>query len=532
MKIIVENHIPYIAGLLEPYAEVAYLDNNEITPDAVADADALVVRTRTRCNEALLLNSRCRFVATATIGTDHIDLNFCHAHGITVANAPGCNAPAVAQYVLAVIARWMDKEGLNASQCSHLTLGIVGVGHVGSIVARWARQLGFNVLLCDPPRARKEGADGFADIHRIAAEAHIITFHTPFTREGEDATFHLCDEALIDEMKHCKLLINSARGGIVDNIALADALECRKIGDAAIDCWENEPHIDSRLLNLAFVATPHIAGYSAEGKRRATAMTVEALNAHFGFNAAVPPVAAPALGAGNVSLKRIAASYNPIADTAMLRRSADNIAEAFESLRNHYHLRHEVPEGRICVFGASSDRIDDSYKADAMRLGELLASAGMHCVNGAGREGVMRAVTDGVLKGGGVAIGVIPQFMVDNGWNYNRLSETIVTADMAERKRLMTDSCDAVVALPGGCGTLEELLEIITRRQLGLFCGDIIILNTGGFFRPLIEMLHRCISENFMRSSHRALWFVANSPEEVMQRLLQKPEIQFIESKY
>ena len=233
MKVIVENHIPYIKSRLEPFAEVLYLPAAEITAEAVRDVDALIVRTRTRCDAKLLSGSRCSFVGTATIGTDHIDLAFCRENGITAVNAPGCNAPAVAQYVHSVIARHMQARGI--TDCHRLTLGIVGVGHVGSIVERWARQLGFKVLLCDPPRARKEGAGAFVPLETIAAEADIITFHTPLTRSGEDATYHMCDEAFIARLSHCSLLMNSARGEIADNAALVAALESGKIGNVAID---------------------------------------------------------------------------------------------------------------------------------------------------------------------------------------------------------------------------------------------------------------------------------------------------------
>ena len=178
MKIIVEKNIPYIQGLLEPFGTVEYLSANEITADTVRDADALFVRTRTKCNAALLEGSRVKFIATATIGTDHIDLPYCREKGITVRNAPGCNAPAVAQYVFATIARWMEGKPMSPRE---LTLGVIGVGNVGKIIVRWARNLGFNVLECDPPRQRAEGGS-FVSLDEIARTADIITFHTPLNR--------------------------------------------------------------------------------------------------------------------------------------------------------------------------------------------------------------------------------------------------------------------------------------------------------------------------------------------------------------
>jgi erythronate-4-phosphate dehydrogenase len=331
MKIVVESHIPYIKGLLEPFGEVSYVETSLIDSSTVSDADALIVRTRTRCDAALLDGSKVKFIGTATIGTDHIDLGYCRDNGITVCNAPGCNAPAVAQYVMSVIGNYMQMRGI--TQTSTLTLGVVGVGHVGSIIARWAKQLGFKVLLNDPPRAEKEYFDCCADLDEVVANSDIITFHTPLTREGRFATWHLCDADFLGKLGKCRLIINAARGGICDNNALQSWN-----GDVAIDCWENEPGISRQLLAKAFVATPHIAGYSSEGKRRATAMIIKAINSHFGINAPVPYVSAPYLGAADVTLAGIMQSYNPLADTAVLKSQPEN----FENLRNHYNLRHEV----------------------------------------------------------------------------------------------------------------------------------------------------------------------------------------------
>lgn len=188
----------------------------------------------------------------------------------------------------------------------------------------------------------------------------------------------------------------------------------------------------------------------------------------------------------------------------------------------------------ICVFAASSSRVDKQYIDAAYGLGQEMTRAGIACVNGGGREGLMRAVSDGVLDGGGRAVGVIPRFMVDNGWQYDRLSEIVVTPDMHTRKQTMAARVDAAVAMPGGCGTLEELLEIITWKQLGLFHKPILIFNVGGFFDPLLEMLERCVAECFMKPSHRRLWHVAQSASEVME-ILSSIDVEAddkVESKY
>lgn len=330
-KIVIESHIPYMKGLLEPFAQVRYLESEDITPQAVRDAHVLLVRTRTRCDAQLLEGSSVRFIGTATIGTDHIDLDYCKHRGITVVNAPGCNAPAVAQWVHSSIAAWLVAR--DVPHHAALTLGIVGVGHVGKIVARWAQELGYRVLLNDPPRALEEGEEGFVPLDCIKAESDIITFHTPIVKQGRFATWHLCDDRFLHESSRCRLLLNAARGGICDNVALS-----RWNGDVAIDCWEHEPAIDLELLAKALIATPHIAGYSCDGKHRGTAMVVEAVNRHFGWNAHPLPAVAPAGGAEHVTLEKIRASYDPLHDTQLLKSTPGD----FEKLRNSYPLRDEV----------------------------------------------------------------------------------------------------------------------------------------------------------------------------------------------
>ncbi|MBP5562228.1 MAG: 4-phosphoerythronate dehydrogenase [Muribaculaceae bacterium] len=329
MKIVIDKHIPYIAGVVEPVADVVYAAAADIDVPLVKDARALIVRTRTRCDATLLDGSSVELICTAAIGTDHIDLDYCRAHGIAVANAPGCNAPAVAQWTLATIARWLDKRHLSPTS---LTLGVVGVGHVGSIVARWAQRAGMSVLRNDPPRAEREDETDFCALNELLEKSDIITFHTPLTREGKHRTFHLCDSDFLASATRCRLLINAARGGILDERAL-DSWN----GDLALDCWENEPRINSDLLQRCFVATPHIAGYSLEGKQRATAAAVRALEHHFGWNLRLPFVP-PGTDDDGLTLADIAASYDPFLDTEALRRDG---GASFEALRNRYTLRHE-----------------------------------------------------------------------------------------------------------------------------------------------------------------------------------------------
>lgn len=346
-RIVIESHIPFVGSQLDGIAEVVRLAPEEITREAVADTEALIVRTRTRCDASLLEGSRVGLVATATIGTDHIDKGYCRSRGIEVVSAPGCNAPAVAQYV------WASVLTLRP-QIEGLTIGIVGMGHVGTIVADWARRLGVRVLPCDPPRKREEACsdfwkglpavpEPFTDLATIAREADIITFHTPHTKEGPDATHHLADEAFFDALKRRPIVINAARGPIVATEAILKAIEAKKISEAVIDCWEGEPRISEALLASAAIATPHIAGYSIEGKQRATAATLRAALRYFGApEARIDAITAPPTGNSGIRItpESILASYNPLKDTATLR--ADFTPAGFEQLRNTYPLRHEL----------------------------------------------------------------------------------------------------------------------------------------------------------------------------------------------
>ncbi|MCH5215395.1 MAG: 4-phosphoerythronate dehydrogenase [Muribaculaceae bacterium] len=344
-KIIIEANIPALKGVFEPWCGVEYLTAPEITPFAVSDADALIVRTRTKCNAELLNGSRCRFIGTATIGTDHIDYNYCQENKITVVSAPGCNAPAVEQYVMSVIGYWLIEKAATLSPQS-LTIGIIGVGHVGELVAKSAENLGFKVMRCDPPRSRNEhNIVDFVSLDTILAQSDVISMHTPLCHVGTDATYHLINNEFIAKAKRCRLLINAARGEISETKALIKALSRM---DLAIDCWENEPNINRELLEKAFIATPHIAGYSIEGKLRGSLMMVEAIAKHFSldidmhnlsqFKSIITPDGNVDMGKYTLNdITKVMASYNPLIDTKMLQQHP----EFFESLRNNYILRHE-----------------------------------------------------------------------------------------------------------------------------------------------------------------------------------------------
>ena len=335
MKIVADSKIPYLKGLLEPVAqEVLYVPGSEINNDILRDAQVLLTRTRTRCDRNLFEGTAVEFIGTATIGTDHIDLDYCRQHGIAVENAPGCNAPAVAQWVHASILQWLASQRTPLNH--QLTLGIVGVGHVGSIVARWAHQLGYRIILNDPPLEEKvtKVTTTLSPFSSLLKNCDIITFHTPLTREGKYPTWHLCNEQFLNSLQRCKLIINAARGAVCDNKALL-----QWHGDLALDCWEGEPNINRELLDKAFIATPHIAGYSLQGKQRGTAIIIKALNRRYGWDIKPVQAATPLKGAEHVTPQSILTSYNPLHDTEFLKSAPTT----FESLRNNYHLRNELP---------------------------------------------------------------------------------------------------------------------------------------------------------------------------------------------
>lgn len=262
MKIVVDSAIPYVRGVFEPFFDiVVYLPGVEISAATLLDASALVVRTRTRCNEELLANSKVKFIATATIGTDHIDQNYCTQRGIELFSSAGCNARAVAQWVFAAIAE-MGATGV---------LGVVGVGNVGSEVCQMAEHVGVTVLRNDPPREER-GEGGFVELDDLLARADIITLHVPLT----ERTRGMVDAAFLSKIKTGAVLLNSSRGEVVDEKALLAFG-----GQFALDVWQGEPNINLSLMYRAAIATPHVAGYSARGKARASEMCVRAVGKFF-----------------------------------------------------------------------------------------------------------------------------------------------------------------------------------------------------------------------------------------------------------
>ena len=257
MKIIADDKIPFLRDVMDSHVEVVYLPGSKITPADVKDADAVITRTRTKCNAGLLTGSTVKFIATATIGYDHIDTAWCEANGISWTNAPGCNSSSVAQYISSVLLNLACKQKISLRG---KTLGVVGVGNVGSKIANVGEALGMRVLLNDPPRAEKEGSDRFVELTQVIAEADFITMHVPLEKGEKYPTYHLGDAGLFKAMKPGAFYINSSRGSVCDNQALKAALKQKTIAGAVLDVWEHEPELDLELLDLVDFGTPHIAG--------------------------------------------------------------------------------------------------------------------------------------------------------------------------------------------------------------------------------------------------------------------------------
>ena len=341
MKIVADKYIPFLEGVFEPYAEVVYKDGMEMCREDVADADVMIIRTRTKCNADLLEGSKVRMIATATIGMDHIDLEYCRNHGITVQNAEGCNAGGVLQYVFSALYGMAARKGIKLDGA---TMGIVGVGHVGKKIEAMARYLGFNVLMCDPPRAAAEGSDAFCSLEYLLANSQIVTMHVPL----DETTRGMADEEFFMLMPPGAIFINAARGEILDDNALMQAIP--KLGAVAIDTWNHEPNINLELLEMVDIATPHIAGYSYQGKQNATALAVQAVAKFFGIKelyeyypeADVPDHEPVQLDLRDKTHGERAAvfqyNYPIFTDDFRFRMEPEN----FEKLRSEYQYRREI----------------------------------------------------------------------------------------------------------------------------------------------------------------------------------------------
>ena len=329
MKIVADKAIPFLEEVFEPYADTVRKEGRLIGHDDIRNADALIVRTRTKCDAELLDRTNIKFIATATIGFDHIDLEYCRTHGIGVATAAGCNARGVLQWVAATLVDLARRFGFNPQE---KVLGIVGVGNVGRLVKEYAESWGFRTICCDPPRQEREHLD-FVALDKVLRQADIVTLHVP----SDASTRHMIDREALALMRDDAVLINAARGEVVDTQALVESGRL-----CAADVWENEPDIDRRLLAKALVATPHIAGYSLQGKANASSMAVRAVAERFslpltewypaGIERTVPR---------KITWERLCATIDRYCDIATESEQLRCRPQDFEALRNGYIYREE-----------------------------------------------------------------------------------------------------------------------------------------------------------------------------------------------
>jgi len=376
MQIVADENIPLLDEFFAGFGEIRRLPGRGIEAAAVADAELLLVRSVTRVDRALLEGSAVRFVGTCTIGTDHLDLDHFARAGIGWASAPGCNARGVVDYVLGSLLLLAEQQGV---ELATRTYGVVGAGEVGGRLVEVLRGLGWQVLVCDPPRQFAEGGD-FVSLEQVLAECDVLSLHTPLERGGAQPTHHLLDARRLARLKPGAWLINASRGAVVDNPALRELLKQRGDLQVVLDVWEGEPQVDVELAGLCRIATPHIAGYSLDGKLRGTAQIYQALCAHFGWPPAVSlDELMPAPWLAELSLDACAdpawalatvcrAVYDPRRDDADFRRSLQgdtaNQRAAFDALRKHYPMRREI------------DGLSVKLQGDAPQLVQMIKALG------------------------------------------------------------------------------------------------------------------------------------------------------------
>lgn len=359
--LLIDEHIPFIRGILEPHAKIIYINGGIISHDLAKQADGLIIRTRTICDETLLDRTPVKFIATATIGFDHIDTEYCDRKGITWRHAPGCNSSSVMQYIASVLVTLSEKH--NKSLINR-KIGIIGVGNVGEKVAFLSSGFGMIPILNDPPRERQEKSTDFVTLDEIAGNCEIITFHVPLNKIGADNTYHIADDRFFSRLAHKPLIINTSRGPVVDTNAVKNALRKKLIAGYVADVWENEPFVDRELLEMTDIATPHIAGYSMDGKANGTASCVRAASRYFGFGldqwypSDLPEPSQPILeiDAGGMTTEQVCRTailktYNVLEDDRRLRISPGQ----FENLRNNYPPRREFPAFTVRLKNANQD---------------------------------------------------------------------------------------------------------------------------------------------------------------------------------
>ncbi|MDA8495411.1 4-phosphoerythronate dehydrogenase PdxB [Kluyvera georgiana] len=375
MKILVDENMPYARELFSRLGEVKAVPGRPIPTEALTDADALMVRSVTKVNEALLGDKAIKFVGTATAGTDHVDQAWLEQARIGFSAAPGCNAIAVVEYVFSALLMLAERDGFALAD---RTVGIVGVGNVGGRLQKRLEALGIKTLLCDPPRADNGEEGDFRSLDELVAQADVLTFHTPLYKDGPYKSLHLANEALIASLKPGAILINACRGPVVDNAALLKCLNAGQKLSVVLDVWEPEPDLNLALLDKVDLGTSHIAGYTLEGKARGTTQVFEAYSQFIGQPQEVALSSLlPAPEFGRISLhgpldqptlKRLVhLVYDVRRDDAPLRKVA-GIPGEFDKLRKNYLERRE--------WSSLTVECDD---ADAAALLQKLGFNAVHC---------------------------------------------------------------------------------------------------------------------------------------------------------
>ena len=347
-NIVADENMPLVEELFSSIngkpAQIQRVAGRSITSSDLKNTDILLVRSISQVNEELLADSKVQFVGSATIGTDHVDLDYLEKQGIAFSNAPGCNAQGVAEYVLTSIAYWAEQRGVDLNT---ITVGIIGAGNVGSRVAKVFDSLGIDYVLNDPPLAAKGDTRNFVNLQQIQ-QCDVVTCHVPFEKEGQFATYHLVDDAFLEGMSEQSLLINSSRGAVVDNTAALEIKRAGKAIDYILDVWEGEPDVNLELFEQTLIATPHIAGYSQEGKIRGTYQLYQAFNQWKGLESDILlnellPEAPKWQWSG--SLEALYQSLKPYydieADDQRMRQVKDELPQKFDFLRKTYPQRLE-----------------------------------------------------------------------------------------------------------------------------------------------------------------------------------------------
>ncbi|OSN06042.1 4-phosphoerythronate dehydrogenase PdxB [Lonsdalea iberica] len=363
MKILVDENMPYARELFSRLGDVTSVPGRPLPQDALDDADALMVRSVTKVNADLLTGKSVKFVGSATAGTDHVDEAFLQQAGIAFSAAPGCNAIAVVEYVFSALLGLAERDGF---QLRDRTVGIIGVGNVGARLNARLKAWGVRTLLCDPPRAERGDEENFLSLEEVAAQADVLTFHTPLYKDGPHKTYHNVDADLLDSLAEGTILINACRGPVVDNVALLEALQRGKSLSVVLDVWEPEPELSTALLERVDIGTSHIAGYTLEGKARGTTQVFEAWSRFVGQPQQValssllptPEVTSVTLThpLDQSLLKRLVhLVYDVRRDDAMLRGIA-HISGGFDRLRKTYQERREWSS--LQVFCTDRDTVE------------------------------------------------------------------------------------------------------------------------------------------------------------------------------